>query len=361
MNVSESSDLVIGEVFSTAADNMVAKEGTDLSPTIKCRMCDKCWPQNTKWGRHNLIMYYHSHLISKHFKHLWAKDVPQSSKQAGGEFSCNVANCAHKTSLRFSMLIHLAMKHKQLKLKLAEGGYPADIITPILLTPDFIEKQAESYVSSTTDDNPCRDQDQGKIMCAVCKTYPDVPLHDHVYNHHGFNLDDYLEIKNRLGKTDKIPDPPLLEDTIVKVEHNPFDQEEAQERIPLDLRTTGPSEPPKRVCSESEISAMKLAPGKRKISKSAAEHAPVHRDESTETPHPHPSILKEKMRILEKQHHKINLPSLKTAIVKVGHKVLVHLQICNAEIVCYAYLSSLRITVVSNLFLITDGIRCITT
>ena len=57
MNVSESSDLVIGEVFSTAADNMVGNEGTDLSPTIKCRMCDKCWPQNTKWGRQNLIMY----------------------------------------------------------------------------------------------------------------------------------------------------------------------------------------------------------------------------------------------------------------------------------------------------------------
>ena len=128
-----SSGLVIGEGFSTAEDVKVVKTDVNLlTPTLKCRMCDKCWQGSAKMHRKD----YHSHLISSHFKHLWAKDVPESREQAGGNFSCNVANCTHKTNLRHSMLIHLAGKHKQLEQKLTESHQLTDeILNPIELTP----------------------------------------------------------------------------------------------------------------------------------------------------------------------------------------------------------------------------------
>ena len=243
MIVSESSDLVIGDVFSTAADVKVAKEDIDLTPTLKCRVpgCKKYWQENAKWRKEN----YHSHLISSHFKHLWARDVPESKEQAGGDYSCIIADCTHQTKFRHSMLIHLAGKHKQLEKKLTEHGYTDEILNPIELTPvnkaaatrKRIKSIDSQLVTSTTNDDMIPAQDQGKIICAVCKTYPEVPLHEHVQDYHGLSLSDYLEIKNRLGKAEKKPDQPLLEDTIVKVEHNPFNQEESEKQSLKDAST----------------------------------------------------------------------------------------------------------------------------
>ena len=219
MSVSEPSDLVIGDVYSTATYGTEAKEVINFIPTLKCRMCDKCWPSKQRRD-----LYQH-HLLLSHFKHLWATEVPISRKQAGGDYSCNVADCAHQTKNRTSMLIHLARKHKQLEQKLAEEGYPADVMTPIVLTPinkpDMIEKRVESQMTSTTDDSPIQDQDRDGATCALCETSPRAPFFEHVLNEHGLSQSDYLTVKSRLKKEDKKPDLTSLKDATVKVEHTP--------------------------------------------------------------------------------------------------------------------------------------------
>ena len=148
MNDGESSGIVIGDVFSTAT-----VKSESANHTLKCRIswCEKSWVRNEKWRSE----IYHSHLISSHFKHLWAKDVPESrGHHADGEdYSCNVAGCVYKSKYRHCMLIHLAGKHKQFEGKLAEADINADILNPIISTvADIVEKQNESQVSSTTND-----------------------------------------------------------------------------------------------------------------------------------------------------------------------------------------------------------------
>ena len=92
MIVTESSDLVISDVFSTATDNKMENN----TPTLKCRMCEKCWPGTQQRSRDN----YHSHLLSSHFKHLWEKELPASREQDGGEYACHVNKCGYQTKLR---------------------------------------------------------------------------------------------------------------------------------------------------------------------------------------------------------------------------------------------------------------------
>ena len=136
---SESSDLVIGDVYSTAT----GKEDIN-TPTLKCRMCGKIWQ-----GKRRVHDLFQSHLVSSHFKHLWASEV--SKKGAVGEYSCHMADCTYQTKKKQSMLIHLAGKHNQLKQKLAEENIPADVLTPIVLTPvdraKMIEDRKESIDS----------------------------------------------------------------------------------------------------------------------------------------------------------------------------------------------------------------------
>lgn len=89
-----------------------------FKPFVKCRLCGKVWK-----GKDNFF----THLVSTHFKYLWAKEVPRSADM----FHCHVTGCKYQSKYRYNFLFHLAGKHKQLKQKLAEEGIPPNVLIPI--------------------------------------------------------------------------------------------------------------------------------------------------------------------------------------------------------------------------------------
>ncbi len=99
-----------------AYDHMRVQRG--FKPFVKCRLCGKSWK-----GKDNFF----THLVSTHFKYLWAKEVPRSADM----YHCHVPGCSYQSKYRYNFLFHLAGKHKQLKQKLAEEGIPENVLTPI--------------------------------------------------------------------------------------------------------------------------------------------------------------------------------------------------------------------------------------
>lgn len=89
-----------------------------VKPFVKCRLCGKSWK-----GKDNFF----THLVSTHFKYLWAKEVPKQADM----FHCHVKGCVYQSKYRYNFLFHLAGKHKQLKQKLAEEGIPQNVLVPI--------------------------------------------------------------------------------------------------------------------------------------------------------------------------------------------------------------------------------------
>ena len=89
-----------------------------VKPFVKCRLCGKSWK-----GKDNFF----THLVSTHFKYLWAKEVPKQADM----FHCHVRDCTYQSKYRYNFLFHLAGKHKQLRQKLAEEGIPQNVLIPI--------------------------------------------------------------------------------------------------------------------------------------------------------------------------------------------------------------------------------------
>ena len=99
-----------------------------FKPFVKCRLCGKSWK-----GKDNFF----THLVSTHFKYLWAKEVPRHAEM----FICHVAECTYKSKYRYNFLFHLAGKHKQLKSKLVEEGVPLNVLKPIETDGSEFEQQ----------------------------------------------------------------------------------------------------------------------------------------------------------------------------------------------------------------------------
>jgi len=89
-----------------------------FKPWVKCRLCGKGWK-----GKDNFF----THLVSTHFKYLWAAEVPKHAEM----FQCHVGSCNYQSKYRYNFLFHLAGKHKQLKQKLAQAGIPLDVLVPV--------------------------------------------------------------------------------------------------------------------------------------------------------------------------------------------------------------------------------------
>ena len=89
-----------------------------FKPWVKCRLCGKGWK-----GKDNFF----THLVSTHFKYLWAAEVPKHADM----FQCHVGTCNYQSKYRYNFLFHLAGKHKQLKQKLASEGIPLDVLVPV--------------------------------------------------------------------------------------------------------------------------------------------------------------------------------------------------------------------------------------
>jgi len=89
-----------------------------FKPWVKCRLCGKGWK-----GKDNFF----THLVSTHFKYLWATEVPKHADM----FQCHVGSCNYQSKYRYNFLFHLAGKHKQLKQKLASEGIPLDVLVPV--------------------------------------------------------------------------------------------------------------------------------------------------------------------------------------------------------------------------------------
>lgn len=89
-----------------------------FKPWVKCRLCGKGWK-----GKDNFF----THLVSTHFKYLWAAEVPKHADM----FQCHVGSCNYQSKYRYNFLFHLAGKHKQLKQKLANEGIPLDVLVPV--------------------------------------------------------------------------------------------------------------------------------------------------------------------------------------------------------------------------------------
>lgn len=83
-----------------------------FKPWVKCRLCGKGWK-----GKDNFF----THLVSTHFKYLWATEVPKHADM----FQCHVGTCNYQSKYRYNFLFHLAGKHKQLKQKLAQARDPS--------------------------------------------------------------------------------------------------------------------------------------------------------------------------------------------------------------------------------------------
>ena len=89
-----------------------------FKPWVKCRLCGKGWK-----GKDNFF----THLVSTHFKYLWATEVPKHADM----FQCHVGACNYQSKYRYNFLFHLAGKHKQLKQKLSSEGIPLDVLVPV--------------------------------------------------------------------------------------------------------------------------------------------------------------------------------------------------------------------------------------
>ncbi len=87
-------------------------------PFVKCRLCGKGWK-----GKDNFF----THLVSTHFKYLWAKEVPKQADM----YRCHLPDCTYQSKYRYNFLFHLAGKHKQLKEKLAADNIPLDVLVPL--------------------------------------------------------------------------------------------------------------------------------------------------------------------------------------------------------------------------------------
>jgi hypothetical protein len=101
-----------------APDQGASRFPRGFKPFVKCRLCGKVWK-----GKDNFF----THLVSTHFKYLWAKEVPRSADM----FHCHVRGCKYQSKYRYNFLFHLAGKHKQLKQKLTEEGIPHNVLIPI--------------------------------------------------------------------------------------------------------------------------------------------------------------------------------------------------------------------------------------
>ena len=113
------------------------------------------------------------------------------------------------------MLLHLALKHKQLRQKMAEENISADVLTPITLRP--LDGSSDATTHEVTSGDPSSPvtsadkQEKRSSKCAVCGTSPARPLFEHALSDHGFSRQEYLMIKNRLETEDKKPTLPLHE------------------------------------------------------------------------------------------------------------------------------------------------------
>ena len=125
-----------GGGFDFAAHLPGSRYPRGAKPFVKCRMCGKCWK-----GKDNFF----THLVSTHFKYLWAAEVPRQADM----YFCHVPGCTYQSKYRYNFLFHLAGKHKQLKQKLAEENIPTDVLTPIEMdSAEMEEHQAEQMVSA---------------------------------------------------------------------------------------------------------------------------------------------------------------------------------------------------------------------
>ena len=125
-----------GGSFDFAAHLPGSRYPRGAKPFVKCRMCGKCWK-----GKDNFF----THLVSTHFKYLWAAEVPRQADM----YFCHVPGCTYQSKYRYNFLFHLAGKHKQLKQKLAEENIPTDVLTPIEMdSTEMEEHQAEQMVSA---------------------------------------------------------------------------------------------------------------------------------------------------------------------------------------------------------------------
>ena len=125
-----------GGNFDFAAHLPGSRYPRGAKPFVKCRMCGKCWK-----GKDNFF----THLVSTHFKYLWAAEVPRQADM----YFCHVPGCTYQSKYRYNFLFHLAGKHKQLKQKLAEENIPTDVLTPIEMdSSEMEEHQAEQMVSA---------------------------------------------------------------------------------------------------------------------------------------------------------------------------------------------------------------------
>ena len=78
----------ISEFFSTAADVKPSKD-VNVEQSFKCRMCGKFWRDVPR------SKDFLSHLVSSHFKHLWAKEVPAKADM----FSCHMPECTYQVKV----------------------------------------------------------------------------------------------------------------------------------------------------------------------------------------------------------------------------------------------------------------------
>jgi hypothetical protein len=121
--------------FDYSAHMAATRYPRGIKPFVKCRMCGKSWK-----GKDNFF----THLVSTHFKYLWAAEVPRQADM----FFCHVPGCSYQSKYRYNFLFHLAGKHKQLKQKLSEEGIPPDVLVPIEMdSSEMEEHQAEQMAA----------------------------------------------------------------------------------------------------------------------------------------------------------------------------------------------------------------------
>ncbi|XP_040581936.1 uncharacterized protein [Lepeophtheirus salmonis] len=144
-------------------------------PFVKCRLCGKAWK-----GKDNFF----THLVSTHFKYLWANEVPRHAEM----FHCKVQDCNYQSKYRYNFLFHLAGKHKQLKQKLADEGVPLEVLTPLetdgsefetpLDSPESIRNKLLNSALNSSSSSPSSSscfsngaiptESNTKLVCRVC-------------------------------------------------------------------------------------------------------------------------------------------------------------------------------------------------
>ncbi len=117
-NTAATSAAIAAAAAANSGGGLVGRLTRGYKPVVKCRLCGKSWK-----GKDNFF----THLVSTHFKYLWAEEVPKSADM----FHCHVKGCQYQSKYRYNFLFHLAGKHKQLRQKLAEEGIPQNVLVPI--------------------------------------------------------------------------------------------------------------------------------------------------------------------------------------------------------------------------------------